>query len=126
MRVRVKVGLSGALLAELALLGAIDVRDSHVEAARRGRAEAAREEAGQVARGASGGGCRTSSPTRGCWLLERVAPERSDHKRAKARIAEATDQALFAPEVLKVIDELIAAVAMVAVVASTAAASGGS
>jgi hypothetical protein len=44
-----------------------------------------------------------------CRLLERVAPERSDHPRAKARIAEASAAAPFAPEVEKIIDRLITA-----------------
>ena len=55
-----------------------------------------------------------------CRLLERVAPERSAHKRAKARIAAASEQAPFAAEVKKVIDDLIAATAAVALIAVTA------
>ncbi len=42
-------------------------------------------------------------------LLERVAPAPSDHKHAKARIAEASGQAPFAREVEKIIDKLVAA-----------------
>lgn len=60
-----------------------------------------------------------------CRLLENVAPERSDRKHAKARIAQATEQAPYAPEVKKVIDELVATVATVAVVVATGAAAGG-
>ncbi len=59
-----------------------------------------------------------------CRLLERVAPARSGRRHAKARIKEATDQAPFGPEVKQVIDELIAAVAVAAVVASTAGGNG--
>ena len=59
-----------------------------------------------------------------CRLLERVAPDRSGRRHAKARIKEATDQAPFGPEVKQVIDELIAAVAIAAVVASTAGGNG--
>lgn len=44
-----------------------------------------------------------------CRLLERVAPEHSDHKQAKARIAEASATAPFAAQVEKIIDGLIAA-----------------
>ena len=59
-----------------------------------------------------------------CRLLERVAPDRSGRRHAKTRIKEATDQAPFGPEVKQVIDELIAAVAIAAVVASTASSNG--
>ncbi len=46
-----------------------------------------------------------------CRLLEKVAPERSQHRHAKARIKEATESAPFGPEVKKVIDDLVAATA---------------
>ena len=59
-----------------------------------------------------------------CRLLERVAPDRSGRRHAKTRIKEATDQAPFGPEAKQVIDELIAAVAIAAVVASTASSNG--
>jgi len=59
-----------------------------------------------------------------CRLLERVAPDRSDRRHAKTRINQATDQAPFGPEVKQVIDELIAAVAVAAVVVSTAGGNG--
>jgi hypothetical protein len=59
-----------------------------------------------------------------CRLLERVAPDRSGRRHAKSRIKQATDTAPFGPEVKQVIDELIAAVAVAAVVASTAGGSG--
>ena len=47
-----------------------------------------------------------------CRLLERVAPDRSTHREARRRIARATAETPFAPDVAKVIDELIAAVAV--------------
>jgi hypothetical protein len=50
-----------------------------------------------------------------------IAPGR---RHAKTRIKEATDRAPFGPEVKQVIDELIAAVAVGAVVASTAGGNG--
>jgi Golgi phosphoprotein 3 (GPP34) len=57
-----------------------------------------------------------------CRLLERVAPERSDRRHAKARIAEATKVAPLAPTVKALIDELIAAgITVVAVAAATSA-----
>lgn len=59
-----------------------------------------------------------------CRLLERVAPDRSGRRRAKTRIKEATEKAPFGPEVKQVIDELIAAVAVAAVVASSAGGNG--
>jgi hypothetical protein len=59
-----------------------------------------------------------------CRLLERVAPDRCGRRHAKTRIKAATDQEPFGPEVKKVIDELIAAVAIAAVVASTAGSNG--
>lgn len=49
-----------------------------------------------------------------CRLLERVAPERSTRGEAKRRIARATAETPFAPTVAKVVDELIAAVAVTA------------
>ena len=49
-----------------------------------------------------------------CRLLERVAPERSTRGKAKRRIARATAETPFAPSVAKVVDELIAAVAVTA------------
>jgi len=49
-----------------------------------------------------------------CRLLERVAPERSTRGEAKRRIARATAETPFAPSVAKVVDELIAAVAVTA------------
>jgi hypothetical protein len=49
-----------------------------------------------------------------CRLLERVAPERSARGEAKRRIAWATAETPFAPSVAKVVDELIAAVAVTA------------
>lgn len=60
-----------------------------------------------------------------CRLLEKVAPERSQHRQAKARIKEATESAPFGPEVKKVIDDLVAATAA-ASAAGAAAASAGS
>ena len=54
-----------------------------------------------------------------CRLLERVAPERSTRRHAKFRIKEATAQAPFAPEVRKIIDELVAATAAVVVTTSS-------
>ena len=59
-----------------------------------------------------------------CRLLERVAPDRSGRRHAKTRIKEATEKAPFGPEVKQVIDELIAAVAVAAVVASSAGGNG--
>lgn len=190
----VKIGLSGALLAELALMGAIDVRDGKVVAVPgeppsdpllaelqtaiaaeprgiapksalkrldrslggvRQRLSDRLVEAGVLAKDEGGLLSSTKYPVADraahsavlraaqaaatgaepltdrqaillalagpCRLLERIAPERSDHKQAKARIAAASEQAPFAPEVKKVIDELIAAVAMVAVIATTSA-----
>ncbi len=55
-----------------------------------------------------------------CRLLERVAPDRRTRGEAKRRIARATAETPFAPGVAKIIDELIAAVA---VSATTVAAS---
>ena len=55
-----------------------------------------------------------------CRLLERVAPDRQTRGEAKRRIARATAETPFAPGVAKIIDELIAAVA---VTAATVAAS---
>jgi Golgi phosphoprotein 3 (GPP34) len=55
-----------------------------------------------------------------CRLLERVAPDRSMRGDAKKQIARATSETPFAPSVAKIIDELIAAVA---VTATTTAAS---
>jgi hypothetical protein len=55
-----------------------------------------------------------------CRLLERVAPDRRTRREAKRRIARATAETPFAPGVAKIIDELIAAVA---VTATTVAAS---
>ena len=49
-----------------------------------------------------------------CRLLERVAPERSTRGEAKRRIARVTAETPFAPEVAKIVDELIAAVAVTA------------
>ena len=49
-----------------------------------------------------------------CRLLERVAPDRSTRGQAKRRIARATAETPFAPEVARIIDELIAAVAVTA------------
>ena len=49
-----------------------------------------------------------------CRLLERVAPERSTRGEAKRRIAQVTAETPFAPTVAKVVDELIAAVAVTA------------
>ena len=49
-----------------------------------------------------------------CRLLERVAPDRSTRSQAKKRIARATAETPFAPAVAKVVDELIAAVAVTA------------
>jgi hypothetical protein len=60
-----------------------------------------------------------------CRLLERVAPERSQRRAAKARIKDATEQAPFGPEVKKVIDDLIAAAAAIAAVTASTAAIGG-
>ena len=55
-----------------------------------------------------------------CRLLERVAPDRSGRRHAKSRIKDATAQAPIAPEVKKLIDELITATAAAATVAATA------
>ena len=55
-----------------------------------------------------------------CRLLERVAPDRSMRGEAKKQIARATAETPFAPSVAKIVDELIAAVA---VTATTTAAS---
>jgi hypothetical protein len=49
-----------------------------------------------------------------CRLLERVAPERGTRDEAKRRIARATAEMPFAPSVVKVVDQLIAAVAATA------------
>jgi len=49
-----------------------------------------------------------------CRLLERVAPERGTRGEAKRRIARVTAETPFAPEVAKIVDELIAAVAVTA------------
>ena len=49
-----------------------------------------------------------------CRLLERVAPDRSTRGEAKKQIARAAAEAPFAPGVAKIIDELIAAVAVTA------------
>ena len=49
-----------------------------------------------------------------CRLLERVAPDRSTRGEAKRRIARATAETPFAPSVAKIVDELIAAVAVTA------------
>lgn len=48
-----------------------------------------------------------------CYLLEVVAPDRADHKQAKARIAEATDQ-VPAAEAVKYVVEAAGAAAVVA------------
>lgn len=58
-----------------------------------------------------------------CGLLERVAPERRDHRHAKARIAQATTSGPFGPTVKAIIDELIATVAAVGAVTAVAATS---
>jgi hypothetical protein len=55
-----------------------------------------------------------------CRLLEVVAPERSERRHAKQRIAEATDRTPVAPVVKAVIQETQAAVAA-GVIAATAA-----
>lgn len=55
-----------------------------------------------------------------CRLLERVAPDRGTRGEAKKQIARATAETPFAPGVVTIIDELIAAVA---VTATTTAAS---
>jgi Golgi phosphoprotein 3 (GPP34) len=49
-----------------------------------------------------------------CRLLERVAPDRGMRGAAKKKIARAAAEAPFAPGVAKIIDELIAAVAVTA------------
>jgi hypothetical protein len=49
-----------------------------------------------------------------CRLLERVAPERGTRGEAKRRIARVTAETPFAPDVAKIVDELIAAVAVTA------------
>jgi Golgi phosphoprotein 3 (GPP34) len=49
-----------------------------------------------------------------CRLLERVAPDRRTRGEAKRRIARATAETPFAPGVAKIVDELIAAVAVTA------------
>lgn len=49
-----------------------------------------------------------------CRLLERVAPDRGTRGEAKKQIARATAEAPFAPGVARIIDELIAAVAVTA------------
>jgi hypothetical protein len=49
-----------------------------------------------------------------CRLLERVAPDRGTRGEAKKQIARAAAEAPFAPGVAKIIDELIAAVAVTA------------
>ena len=54
-----------------------------------------------------------------CRLLERVAPDRRTRGEAKKQIARAAAEAPFAPGVAKIINELIAAVAVTA--ATTAA-----
>jgi hypothetical protein len=54
-----------------------------------------------------------------CHLLERVAPDRRTRGEAKKQIARAAAEAPFAPGVTKIINELIAAVAVTA--ATTAA-----
>ncbi len=51
-----------------------------------------------------------------CRLLERVAPNRSDRRHARARIAEATELAPFGPAVEKVIDDLIATIAAISTI----------
>ena len=57
---------------------------------------------------------RVALSWRPCRLLERVAPERSSGGEAKRRIARATAETPFAPSVARVVDELIAAVAVTA------------
>lgn len=47
-----------------------------------------------------------------CRLLERVAPDRRTRGEAKRRIALATAEMPFAPDVAKIVDELIAAMAV--------------
>jgi len=42
-----------------------------------------------------------------CRLLERVAPDRSDHLHAKTRVNDATARAPFGSEVMQVIDEFL-------------------
>lgn len=76
----VKVGLTGALLAELAMNGQLTIGD----------------------------------------VLERVAPDRSMRGEAKKQIARATAETPFAPGVAKIIDDLIAAMAVTAVTTATA------
>lgn len=61
-----------------------------------------------------------------CRLLEKVAPERDQHRHAKARIEHATERAPFGPEVKKIIDELVASAAMIGAVAGVAGAAGSS
>jgi hypothetical protein len=54
-----------------------------------------------------------------CQLLERVAPDRRMRGEAKKQIARATAETPFAPGVAKIIDELIAAMAVTAVTTAT-------
>ena len=54
-----------------------------------------------------------------CRLLERVAPDRGTRGEAKKQIARATAEAPFAPGVAKIINELIAAVAVTAATAAS-------
>ncbi len=59
-----------------------------------------------------------------CRLLEKVAPERSQHRQAKMRIKQATRSAPFGPEVKKVIDDLVAAASVAAGAGAIVATSG--
>lgn len=59
-----------------------------------------------------------------CYLLEVVAPERSDRRHAKARIAEAAEQVPVAESVKRVIEAAAATVAAVAATGAVVASSG--
>ena len=54
-----------------------------------------------------------------CRLPERVAPDRSTRRAVKRRIARATAETPFAPQVGEIVDELIAAVAATATAIAT-------
>jgi hypothetical protein len=55
-----------------------------------------------------------------CRLLERVAPDRGMRDTARRQIARATAETPFAPDVAKIVDELVAAVATTATAVAAA------
>lgn len=118
-----RLGVSAALLAELALDGRVQIQGDRVVVVA-GEAPADPLLAADVRLAATGQGplgarqavlLALAGP---CRLLERVAPDRSQHRKAKARVKEATRSAPFAPEVKRIIDDMVAAAAVGAVVVS--------